>query len=167
MGQCHAIFRLRFYSSNNSSGPNRHVQRRSRILSNIHGVIRIPNWLPGIGGHSVRYPWSVISDWAWYRNVLYRTEERRVRHYIGFRNKLLFNIRYLTKSVLNHRSAVVSYQIFWMKVVGSKPERKFTSLIILLRSLGNDLSILDIGISNIDLVGHRNGSRCWYRNERF
>ncbi len=28
-----------------------------------------------IGGHSLRYPWSAISDWAWYRNVRYRTEE--------------------------------------------------------------------------------------------
>ncbi len=27
-----------------------------------------------IGGHLVRYPWSAISDWAWYRNFWYRTE---------------------------------------------------------------------------------------------
>ncbi len=27
-----------------------------------------------IGGHLVRYPWSAISDWAWYRNFRYRTE---------------------------------------------------------------------------------------------
>ncbi len=26
------------------------------------------------GGHLVRYPWSVLSDWAWYRNFQYRTE---------------------------------------------------------------------------------------------
>ncbi len=28
----------------------------------------------GIGGHLVRYSWSVISDWAWYGNFRYRTE---------------------------------------------------------------------------------------------
>ncbi len=27
-----------------------------------------------IGGHLVPNPWSVISDWAWYWNVRYRTE---------------------------------------------------------------------------------------------
>ncbi len=27
-----------------------------------------------IGGHLVRYPWSAISDWAWYRNFRYRIE---------------------------------------------------------------------------------------------
>jgi hypothetical protein len=33
------------------------------------------NWyMFTIGGHLVRYPWSAISDWAWYRNFRYRTE---------------------------------------------------------------------------------------------
>ncbi len=49
-----------------------------------------------IGGHLVRYPWSVISDWAGYRNFRYRTEESRVRHYIGYRNKLFSDIQYPT-----------------------------------------------------------------------
>ncbi len=29
---------------------------------------------PTVCGHLVRYPWSAISDWAWYRNFQYRTE---------------------------------------------------------------------------------------------
>jgi hypothetical protein len=117
-----------------------------------------------IGGHSVRYPWPAISDWAWYRNVRYRTEERRVRHYIGYRNKLLSDIRYPTLTFVNPCSAVVSCRIFGMKVVGSKPERKLIWKINLLGTLGNVLLILDIGISDIDLVRYRNGSWCRYRN---
>ncbi len=39
------------------------------------------SYIMSIGGYSVRYPWSAISDWAWYRNVRYRTEEHRVRQY--------------------------------------------------------------------------------------
>jgi hypothetical protein len=53
-----------------------------------------------------------------------------------------------------------------MKTAGSKPVRKFMSHGILLGSFGNDLSLLDIGISDIDLIQHRNGSWCRYRNER-
>ncbi len=49
-----------------------------------------------IGGHLLWYPWSAISDWAWYRNFRYRTEESGVQHYIGYRNKLLSDIWYLT-----------------------------------------------------------------------
>jgi hypothetical protein len=58
-------------------------------------------YIMGIGGHSVRYPWSAISDWAWYRNVRYRTEVRRVWHHIGYRNKLLSDIRYPTPLLKN------------------------------------------------------------------
>jgi hypothetical protein len=117
-----------------------------------------------IGGHSLRYPWSAISDWAWYRNVRYRTEELKVRHYIGYRNKLLSNIRHSTSTFGNPRSAVVSCQILVTKVISSKPVRKMMCQFNLLWSIGNDLSILDIGISDIDLVRYRNGSWCRYRN---
>jgi hypothetical protein len=113
-----------------------------------------------IGGHSVRYPWSAISDWAWYRNVRYRTEERRVRNYIGYRNKLLSDIQYPN---INLCSAVVSCQMLGMEVRRSKPVRKLMGLIILLGSIGKKWSILDIGISDIDLVRYRNGSWCRYR----
>ncbi len=89
-----------------------------------------PHWykpwivkLTVIGGHSVRYPWSAISDWAWYRNVRYRTEEHRVRHYIGYRNNLFSDIRYPTSMFVNLYSEVVSCLVLFMKVVGSKPKR--------------------------------------------
>ncbi len=49
-----------------------------------------------IGGHFLRYPWSAILDWAWYWNFWYQTEESGVRHYIGYRNKLLYGIWYPT-----------------------------------------------------------------------
>jgi hypothetical protein len=117
-----------------------------------------------IGGHSVRYPWSAISDWAWYRNVRCRTEECRVRHYIGYRNKFLSDIRYPTSTSVYPRSAVVDCQIHVMKVISSKSERKLISQFNLLGTLGNDSSILDIGISDIDLVRYRNVSWCRYRN---
>ncbi len=117
-----------------------------------------------IGGHSLRYPWSAISDWAWYRNVRYRTEDLKVRHYIGYRNKLLSDIRYPTLLYGNPRSAVVGCLVLVMKVVSSKPVRKIICQLNLLESTGNYFSILDIGISDIDLVRYRNGSLCRYRN---
>ncbi len=46
-----------------------------------------------IGGHLLRYPSSAISDWTWYRSLRHWTEESRVRHYIGYRNKLLSDIQ--------------------------------------------------------------------------
>jgi hypothetical protein len=117
-----------------------------------------------IGGHSLWYPWSAISDWAWYRNVRYRTEELKVQHYVGYRNKLLSDIRYPTSIFGNPRSAVVCWQILVMKVVSLKPVWKMKCLFNLLGSIGNDLSILDIEIFDIDLVRYRNGSWCQYRN---
>ncbi len=117
-----------------------------------------------IGGHSLRYPWSAISDWAWYRNVRYWTEELKVQHYIRYQNKLLSHIRYPTLLLGNPCSAVVSCLILVMKVVSSNSVRKLMCQLNLLVSKGNDLSIMDIGISDIDLVRYRNGSWCWYRN---
>jgi hypothetical protein len=46
----------------------------------------------------------------------------------------------------------------------SKPERLIILHKTLLGSFGNDISILDIGISDIELVRYRNGSLCRYRN---
>ncbi len=134
----------------------------SDILERNTGHLQHP--VASIGGHLVLYPWWAISDWAWYRNVWYRTKERRVRHYTGYRNKLLSDIRYPTLTLENPRSAVLSFQILVLKVVGSQAERKIVCKIILLGSLGNDLSILDIGISDTDLVRYRNGSWCQYQN---
>ncbi len=118
-----------------------------------------------IGGHSVRYQWSAISDWAWYRNVLYQTEERRVWHHVRYRNKLFCLIsNILQLKFINPRSAVVRRLLLDIKIVGLKPVRKIMSHRILIRSYMNKLSILDIGISDIDLVRYRNGSWCRYRN---
>ncbi len=117
-----------------------------------------------MGGHSVSYLWSVISDWAWCWNVRYRTEERRVQYYIRYRNKPLSDIWYLTTKFVNPCSAVVRRQKLDLKTEGSKPVRKIIFQRILLWSFGNDSSILDIRISDIDLVLYRNGSWCRYRN---
>ncbi len=65
-----------------------------------HPSCDTPNLLLIIGGHLLRNLWSAISDWAWYRNFRYRTEESRVRHLIGYRNKLLSEILYLTSKYL-------------------------------------------------------------------
>ncbi len=111
-------------------------------------------------------PISVISDigLSLISNVRYRTEELKVRHYIGYRNKLLSDIRYPTLLYWNPRSAVVSCLVLVKKVVSSKPVRKMICQLNLLGSIGNYFSILDIGISDIDLVRYRNGSLCRYRN---
>jgi hypothetical protein len=53
----------------------------------------------------------------------YRTEVRSVRHYIGYRNKLLSHIRYPT-TVRNLCSVVVSHLILARKVKCSKPVGK-------------------------------------------
>jgi hypothetical protein len=80
----------------------------------------LPKVMLSIGWHSVRYPWSAILDWAWYRNVRYQTEVRKVRHYVGYRNKLLSDIWYPTSLFENPRSAVVRYdawlQMWWLWV---------------------------------------------------
>ncbi len=94
-----------------------------------------------IGGHSVRYPWSAISDWAWYRNVRYLTEVRRVRYYIRYRNKLLSDIRYPTSIFVNPRSAVVWCLNIDIQTVGSIQESWIIIDRIFLGSIGNDLSI--------------------------
>ncbi len=117
-----------------------------------------------VGGHSVWYPWSAISDWAWYRNVRYRTEERKVWHYIGYRNKLLSDIQYPTLTFENPSSSVVSCQTLVRKIVSSQPENTIMSWFFTGVIIGNDWSILDTGISDIDLVRYRNGSWCRYRN---
>jgi hypothetical protein len=64
----------------------------------------------------------------------------------------------------NPRSAVVSCLVFVMKVVSSKPVRRMMCQLNLLGSTGKYFLILDIGISDIDLVRYRNGSLCRYRN---
>jgi hypothetical protein len=43
-----------------------------------------------VGTYLFRYPWSAISDLAWYRNLRYRTEESGV----GYWNKLLSDFGY-------------------------------------------------------------------------
>ncbi len=73
-----------------------------------------------IGGHLLRYPWSATSDWAWYWNFRYQTEDSGVRHYIRYWNKLLSDIRHPH----NYRPAqwlrgkVLAYE---NKVLGSNP----------------------------------------------
>jgi hypothetical protein len=98
------------------------------------------------------------------RDQRYQNEELRIPHYIGYWNKLLSDIRYPTSTFVNPCSAVVSCQILVMEVVGSKPERQLMGQINLLGSLGNDVPIIDLGISDVDLVWYRNGSWCRYWN---
>jgi hypothetical protein len=47
-----------------------------------------------IGGQSVRYPWWMISNWAWYQ-----TKESVVRHNFEYRIKLLPDIHYPTSEL--------------------------------------------------------------------
>jgi hypothetical protein len=55
-------------------------------------------WVGVTGGHSVWYcyPWWMILDWAWYRNLRHHTKEDGVRQYIGYQTKLFIYFRYLT-----------------------------------------------------------------------
>ncbi len=60
----------------------------------------------GIGGHLLRHPWSEISDWAWYQNFRYRTED--IRHYIRYRNKLFIRHPKIQRSVQWQRSMALT-----------------------------------------------------------
>ncbi len=80
-----------------------------------------------IGGHLLRYAWSAISDWAWYWNFRYRTEKSGVRHYIGYRKKLLSDIQHpkihksaqwLRKQVSWVQTPADVINIFWMSDIG-------------------------------------------------
>ncbi len=83
---------------------------------------------------------------------------------IGINFCPISDIRYPTLLYGNPCSAVVSCLVLVMKVVSSKPVRKLICQLNLLGSTGNYFSILDIGISDIDLIRYRNGSLCRYRN---
>ncbi len=75
-----------------------------------------------MGGHLLRYPWSAISDWAWYRTFQYRTEERGVRHYIGYRNKLFrYPISDILYSIDQHNGREVRRAPVITRVLGSNP----------------------------------------------
>ncbi len=95
-----------------------------------------------IGRHLLRYPWSAISDWAWNRNLQYQTEESGVRHYIGYRNKLL--------SYIQH--SVVYGSVQWLRGNALDGEKKSLGL----ESSGGEKTLFDIG--------YRNGLRCQYQN---
>jgi hypothetical protein len=103
------------------AGKNGIKLRWAKLVWSVNNYLDEHTLTVTIGGHSVRYPWSAISDWAWYRNVRYRSEERRVRHYVGYRNKLLSDFWHPTSKCANPRSAVVRRQILDMKSVGLKP----------------------------------------------
>ncbi len=65
-------------------------------------------WMEGIGGHLVWYPWSAISDWAWYRNFRYRTErvESNIISDVGINFYPISNIRHLKASRQNQQLSV-------------------------------------------------------------
>jgi hypothetical protein len=89
---------------------------------------RFTSSLENIGGHSVCYPWSAISDWALYK---YRTEpdidiglksaESDIISDIGINFCPISDIR--LPKFENSGSAVVRRQILNMKTEGSRPVR--------------------------------------------
>ncbi len=109
--------------------------------------------LLSIGGHLLRYPWSAISDWAWYRNFRYRTEESGVRHYIGYRNKLLSDIRHpkIHKSAqwLRKQVSLVRILLMWLIFIGYRNGlgcRYHRN-----DSYQSDIFSSDIGITDVDI----------------
>jgi hypothetical protein len=51
-----------------------HLQSFTKRSLKVIFLLSRKNYPVIIGGHLVRYPWSAISDWAWYRNIRYWTE---------------------------------------------------------------------------------------------
>jgi hypothetical protein len=116
-----------------------------------------------IGGHLLRYPWSAISDWAWYRNFRYRTEESRIRHYIGYRNKLLSDIRYLTS-----KNSSISTVAEKTSVLGSNPADVINICWISDIGMVSDVDIGTLPISEWQYSVRHNffryrNNRCWWR----
>ncbi len=134
--------------------------QHSRVMSAFVGLTYSHRWALSPISLIIDIGLSLISDWAWYRNVRYRTEVRIVRHYIGYLKKVMSDIRYPTLMFVNSRSAVVRQQILDMTLVRNQWHTNIINRISI-ESFGNNLSILDIGISDIDLVQYQNGS--WYR----
>ncbi len=97
---------------------------------------------PTIGGHLVRYPWSAILDWAWYRNFRYRSEraESDIITDIGIKFYPISDIIILTDS---HSSLVLKRSLTNPRGVGS---------------------ILHGEIFVFFNVGYRNDLWCRYRN---
>ncbi len=76
-----------------------------------------------IGGHLVRYPWSVTSDWAWYRILWYQTEGRSPTLY-RYRNEVLSDIQYPTFPSLRRSIVAERYSaglLSCSRGAGSKP----------------------------------------------
>ncbi len=97
-----------------------------------------------IGGHLLRYPWSAISDWAWYRNFRYRTEESEsdIISDIG--------INFYPISDIRHPNILMIAQ--WLRSKAITCENKGLGF----EFYGCNIYFLDIG--------YRNGLRCRYRN---
>ncbi len=75
--------------------------------------------LVGIGGHLVRYPWSAISDWAWYRDFRCRTERAKSDIISDF-EKILSDNQYPTFSLTDsHSSLELLRSLISLKDVGS------------------------------------------------
>jgi hypothetical protein len=61
--------------------------------------------------YSVRYPWlTFLSDWAWYWNLRYRTEDGRVRYYVGYRVELFQYLNPASKSLKCSCPCLCPYQ---------------------------------------------------------
>jgi hypothetical protein len=63
-----------------------------------------------------------IDPWYHFFQIMngYRTEVRRVRHYIGYRNKILSDIQYPTLILMYSCSAMVNRSILDLTAAGSK-----------------------------------------------
>jgi hypothetical protein len=135
-------------------------------FSHICGVLTID-------GHLVRYPWSAISDWAWYRNFRYRTERVESNILSNNRNKCVSYIGYPT-SLRNRQSQKLSVIVlaYCSKVRGfeSAGRNNFVSSMSRISEWTRmsisehfryrndvfqcDIFVTDIGITEVD-VGYR------------
>jgi hypothetical protein len=98
-----------------------------------------------IGGHLVRYPWSAISDWAWYRNYRYRTEraESDIISDIGW-SFIRYPISDIPLTTDSHSSLKLYPSLTKLRVAGSNLQGEMFFFIF--------------------NVGYRNELLCRYRN---
>ncbi len=122
--------------------------------------------LSTIGGHLVRYPWSAISDWAWYQNFRYRTErvESDIISDIGIKFYPISDILFYTN---NHSSSVLLRSHTKQRVLVSNllGEKNFSSMSDIRMSSDVDIGTVPISewhfsVRHICLRYRNNRRRC-------
>jgi hypothetical protein len=117
-------------------------------------MIRKMEKVVDIGGHLVRYPWSAILDWAWYRNFQYRTERAESDIISDIR------IKFYPISVIRHSDQGEIFLFLQCRIL----EWTLMSISEQFRYRNDvfqpDIFVSAIGIAYVDVGNRRHWDRC-------